>query len=495
MFKKVLIANRGEIAVRIIRTCREMGLRTVALYEAADRGSLHVRLADECVEIADHHAFLDGDQILRLAQQTGADAIHPGYGFLAENTDFIRSCQSAGLTFVGPPAEVVALTRNKIGALQHARAAGVPTVAFAEGTFGDGEDEALRAAAATVGYPLVLKSCSGGRGRGERLVTGPEQLQEAARRSRSEAQVVYANRQIFMERAILPAHQVGVQIMADKHGNLVHLGEREGSLILHNQKIVEEGPALCLTPERREALLATALELARLFKYQNIGTVEFLVDQAGNHYFSEIKARIQIGHTVTEMLTRVDLVREQLRLAAGEPLGLTQADVDVRGWAIMCRLQAEDPANHFLPSPGRLRRVRLPGGPEVRVDTYVYCHADIPPAYDPLLAKVTAWAPDRPRCVDRLRRALEDFTVIGVPNSLPFLLRIFHVQDFIRGDYTTDFLSRRLDEMPRPEAPVTRRDLAIAAATAYALRREAFHPQQPDRIATGWHRESRRLPS
>ncbi len=494
MFEKVLIANRGEIAVRVIRTCREMGLRTVALYEAADLGSLHVRLADECLEVPDYHTFLDATQLVALGVQCGADAVHPGYGFLAEDPDFIQACNDAGMTFIGPPAEVVALTRDKIGALQRARASGVPTVVFSEASYGVGEDDALREAAERIGYPLVLKSCSGGRGRGERLVTKADHLPEAIRRSRAESKTIYGNDRLFLERAILPAHQVGVQIMGDRAGNLIHLGEREGSLIQHNQKIVEEGPALCLTPEGREALLATALQLARLFNYQNIGTVEFLIDEAGNAYFSEIKARIQIEHTITEMMARVDLVREQLRLAAGESLAMTQDEVRLEGWAMMCRVQAEDPADNFLPSPGRLRRVRLPGGPEVRVDTYIYCQADIPAAYDPIVAKITTWAPDRPACISRMRRALEDFTVIGTPNNLPFLLRIFHAPEFVGGRYTTDFLSHPFVEEAPPEALLTRRDLAVAAAVAYVLRREAFNPQQPERVSTGWHRASRRLP-
>jgi acetyl/propionyl-CoA carboxylase alpha subunit len=494
MFRKVLIANRGEIAVRIIRTCREMGLSTVALYETADRGSLHVRLADECAAVPDHHAFLDAALLIRLAQQHGADAIHPGYGFLAEDPEFIRACDEVGITFLGPPVEVVARTRNKIGALQTVRAAGIPTVMFSEQSFSEDEGAALQRTAEVIGYPLVLKSCSGGRGRGERLVTRPEQLAEATRRSRAEARTIYGNQQLYLERAILPAHQVGVQIMGDAAGNLIHLGEREGSLIQHNQKIVEESPALCLTPERRAELLETALRIGRLFNYRNLGTVEFLVDESGAFYFSEIKARIQIEHTLTEMRTRLDLVREQVRLAAGEPLIISQDDLHLDGWAMMCRVQAEDPANAFLPSPGRLRRVRLPGGPEVRVDTYIYCQADIPAAYDPIVAKVTAWAPDREQCINRMRRALEDFTVIGTPTNLPFLLRIFHAPEFIGGRYTTDFLSHPFEETAPPEAAVTRRDLAVIAAVVYALRREAFNPKQPERVASAWHRDSRRLP-
>ncbi len=457
MFKKLLIANRGEIAVRIIRTCRELGIETVALYDPTDRASLHVRLADACVPVANYHSFMDVDLIIELAQAQGADAIHPGYGFLAEDASFVRACEAANITFIGPPAAVVEPLRDKIGTLQAAAAAGIRTVAHSPVSFGEEENEALADSAETVGYPLVIKSCSGGRGRGERLVTSPAHLDESIRRSRVEAQRVYGDSRLFLERAILPAHQVGVQIVADSQGRRIHLGEREGSIIHSNQKIVEEAPALCLTAAQREAMLQTALDLARLFNYENLGTVEFLVDADGVFYFSEFKARIQIEHTLTEMLTGLDLVQLQLLMAAGEPLPLRQADVRLDGWALMCRLRAEDPTNNFLPSPGRLRRVRLPGGPDVRVDTYVYCHCDVPPAYDPLVAKVTVWAPDRPRAVERMRRALEDFTIIGPPTNLPLLTRVMHHPAFV-GRPLYDRLSGPAADGPgdgdrRPAAP------------------------------------------
>lgn len=493
MFKKILIANRGEIAVRIIRTCREMGIRTVALYEISDRDSLHVRLADTCVRLPNHHAFMEPDTILSIAQDQGADAVHPGYGFLAEDVGFIRACEAAGIVFIGPPAEVVAATRNKIGALERARAAGFRTVTHSPHSFDAGEFEAMTAAAQAIGYPLVIKSCSGGRGRGERVVDNPKQLPEIARRAHVEANAVYGNSRLFLEQAILPAHQIGVQIVADRRGNLVHLGDREGSIVHNNQKIVEESPALCLSPAGRAALLEAAVRLAHLFGYQNVGTVEFLVDAAGEFYFSEIKSRIQIEHTLSEMMTRVDLIREQIRLAAGESLGYGQDDVIFRGWAMMCRLQAEDPARRYMPASGHLRRVRLPGGPEVRVDTYLYCDSEVPSFYDPLIAKATVWAADRPACVDRLRRALEDFAVIGVPTNLPRLMEIMRSPAFVAGDYATDLLHQPLETKPATDIEVLRRDLAAAAAVLYARRHEAFAPQTPDQWATGWHRTSRHI--
>ncbi|WP_374688588.1 acetyl/propionyl/methylcrotonyl-CoA carboxylase subunit alpha [Promineifilum sp.] len=493
MYKKILIANRGEIAVRIIRTCREMGIQTVAIYEASDRGSLHVRLADECAQLPGPQSFMDPAAVLAVAQEHEVEAIHPGYGYLAEDAEFIRACEAVGIAFIGPPPEVVEVLRNKIGALEMARAAGFRTVVHSPRSFSEDEYDELAAAADEIGYPVVIKSCRGGRGRGERVVTDPAHLVETVRRAQVETLAVYGNKQLYVERAILPAHQVGVQILADRDGNLVHLGEREGSVVQSNQKIIEEEPALCLTPERREELLDTAVQLARLFKLQNLSTVEFLVDRAGQFYFSEVKARIQIAHTLAEMLAHIDLVREQIRLEFGEPLGYRQEDIVRRGHAIMCRVQAEDPFHRYLPAPGHLRQVRLPGGPEVRVDTYVYAGCDVSPHYDPLVAKVTAWGPDRDTCVNRMRRALEDFILIGAPSNLPLLLRILRDPTFLKGIYSTDFLSR-LEEAPVPEFDRVQRDLAVAAAVLYVRRREVFNPQTPDQWATGWHRSSRKLP-
>jgi acetyl/propionyl-CoA carboxylase alpha subunit len=493
MFKKILIANRGEIAVRIIRTCRDLGLATLALYQRPDLGSLHVRLADEAVELTSPAGFGDAAAIVAIARHAGADAVHPGYGFLAEQADFNAACRAAGLAFVGPPPEVVAILRDKIVALNAARAYGYPTMPYSPRPFGESDLEAVRAEAERLGYPVVVKSLIGGRGRGERLVRGPDRLAEAVQRAQAEAHAVYGDKRVYLEKAILPAHQIGVQVLADAHGAVIHLGEHEGSIIYGNQKIVEEAPAPCLTAEGRARLCQAAVELARLFDYRNAGTVEFLVDAAGQYFFTEIKARIQIEHPVTEMVTRLDLVREQLRLAAGEPLGRTQAEVAGRGHAILCRVNAEDPSQRFLPTPGLLRRVRLPGGPEVRVDTYAYSGCQVPAEYDPIVAKVTVWAEDRPACLGRLRRALEDFTLIGTPTTLPLLQHLLDHPDFLQGCYTTELLAQALEEAAPPPA-AHRRDLAVAAAVAYVLRHQAIQPATPDRLRSGWHRASRQLP-
>jgi acetyl-CoA carboxylase, biotin carboxylase subunit len=492
MFKKILIANRGEIAARIERTCREMGIQTVALYEKADEGSLHVRLADECVLLGEKGGFVDPDLIVRLAQEKGVDAIHPGYGFWAEEADFIGKCETAGITFIGPPAEVVRPVRNKIAALEYAHRAGFPTTEHSQVTFGETEFDALRVEAERLGYPLIIKSCRGGRGRGERLVRTAGELERAVHRAQTEAYAVYADRSVYLEKAIQPAHQISVQILADGYGNLVHLGEREGSLIQGNQKIVEETPAPSLTPVQRERLWQMALDLARLFKYQNVGSVEFLVDQAGNLYFTEIKARISTASPLTELVSRVDLVREQIRIAAGEPFTLTSWDAARQGWAMECHIRAEDPSTNFMPSPGRLRRVRLPGGPEVRVDTFAYSGCDVPPQYDPLIAKLVVWGRNRALALEKMQRALDEINLFGTATNIALLQRIVRNPDFAAGNYTTQFLARLFNAEPNP--PEQLRDLAVAAAVLFARESEVFQPTVPERVTQGWHRESRRLP-
>lgn len=494
MFKKILIANRGEIGVRIARTCREMGINTVALYDESDRGSLHVRLADECVLLDRPGDLFDRQKIIAIAQKTGVDAIHPGYGFLAEEADFISACQEAGITFIGPPAEIVDALRNKIQTLQTARAAGFPTPDYAGVSFGEENLQIIDAEAEKLGYPVIIKSCSGGRGRGERLAKAPRHLAKAVRRSQAMGQAVYGNKRVYLEKAILPAYQIGVQIVADKFGNIIHFGEREGSVLQDGHKIVEEAPSLRLSQELREELWQTALELGRLFNYENVGTVEFIVDSEGQYYFSEIKSRIQVEHPLTEMQTRIDLVREQICIAAGEKMTRCQEEVHLDGWTMMCRVRANDPWRDFLPTPGTLKHVRLPGGPEVRVDTYIYCNCEVPAAYVPMLAKLTVWAEDRDMCLQRLRRALEDFTIIGTPTNLPQLQRIVRAPEFTSGAYTTDFQVPLFDDDPAQEPPDHLADLAAAAAVLYMRRNQMINPQISERQQSGWHKSSRRLP-
>jgi acetyl/propionyl-CoA carboxylase alpha subunit len=494
MFKKILITNRGVIATRIIRTCHDMGIEAVALYTATDRGSLHVRLADECVQLDSPTDLFDSDLLIDIARRKGADAIHPGYGFLAEEAGFIRACAAAGIAFIGPSAAVVEPLRNKISAQDKARAAGFATPQHSAAAFGPADFAALSDAAAAIGYPIIIKSCSGGRGRGERLALSPRYLPEAVRQAQAVSQAVYGNRQVYLEKAILPAYQVGVQIMADKHGRLIHLGEREGSILQTGFKIVEESPATCLTGEQRLNLWQTALEIARLFNYDSLGTVEFLVDKDGNFFFSEIKARIQVDHQLTEMRARLDLVREQIRLAAGEDLTLEQEDILLDGWSMLCRVRANDPWHQHMTSPGRLTRVHLPGGPEVRVDTYVYCNCEVPAEYDPLLANLSTWAPDRELCRRRMDRALQDFSLVGTASNLPLLQEIIAAPQFVNGTYTTDFMVQLGEPGPAHAPDEHLADLAAATALLYLQRNQLFNPQPSPRLAGGWHDSSRRLP-
>jgi acetyl-CoA carboxylase, biotin carboxylase subunit len=490
MFKKILIANRGEIAVRIIQTCREMGIQTLAVYEAADRGSLHVRMADEAVEI-EAGGFLKPEVLVKVATQYCADAVHPGYGFLAEIPEFIRACTAAGVTFIGTPAAVLDNAHPKLNALAVAEKAGIPTVTHSPDSYDETQTAALNAEAEKLGFPLVIKSCSGGRGPGERLARTPAKLEEAVRSAQAEAFAFFGSRCVYLEKAIIPVHQVSVQILADKHGNVVHLGEREGSLLYGNRKLIEESPAPSLDQTQREQMWQNAVQIAKLFKFEGAGTVEFLVDKEGTFYFTEIKARIQTEHPITELRTGLDLIAEQIFIAAGEPLSVTQADIRLTGWAMLCRINAEDPQNRFMPSPGKIERIRLPGGSNVRVDTYADSSTEIPGTYDPLFAKLSVWGSDRKACLRRLQRALGEFLVEGMPTNLPYLTRIVHAPAFIEGEYSTNAPTKLM----REDTPgATLRDLAAIAAVLYLRRNLISQPVTPTRMQSGWHRDSRRLP-
>lgn len=493
MFKKILVANRGEIAVRVIRACRDMGIGTIAVYTESDRDSLHVRLADECLPLHSELRYGDIKEILELALAYGADAIHPGYGFLAERPEFAQACADVGVTFIGPPADVIAALQVKINSMDTAASAGFYVPDHSESSCTPYDEEALQAAAEDLGFPVVVKACRGGRGRGSRVVYKPEKLLKTVAQASREAAMIYGDSRLYLERAIAPSHYVAVQILADNEGNMVHLGEREGSLLLHNQKLFSESPAPCLSQEQRERLWQAALEIARLFDYRNAGAVEFLVDGQGRFYFTEIKARIQIEHPVSEMVSGVDIVREQIRIAAGQPLGYGQEDIHLHGWAMQARINAEDPWNNYLPSPGTLERFRLPGGPMVRVDTYGCGGCRVPVRYDPLLANLVVGGETRAECVARLRRALEDFKVVGVQTNLPLHLKVVNDPKFIAGQMDTSFLQRMKLEIGSESAGM-RRDLAVAAAVAFVLRNQRSRATTPTRVQSGWHRASRHLP-
>jgi acetyl-CoA carboxylase, biotin carboxylase subunit len=442
---KVLVANRGEIAVRVIRACRELDLGTVAVYSTADREALHVRLADEAVCIGSPRArdsYLNVTALLLAATQTGADAVHPGYGFLAENAAFAAACHDAGLVFVGPEPEAIAAMGNKAEARRLAERAGVPTIPGTEGT--TSLKEAVEVAAG-VGYPVMVKAAAGGGGRGIRVARDAGELADMIGQAAMEAEAAFGDGSLYVEKLLVDARHVEMQVLGDRVGNLIHLFERECSIQRRRQKILEESPSPALEPAAREVIAEAALSLARAVDYTSAGTVEFLVDRNGSFYFIEMNTRIQVEHPVTELVTGIDLVKEQLRVAAGEPLSVRQEEVALEGWSLEFRINAEDPERSFLPSPGEIVALEVPGGPGVRVDTAAYAGYHVPPFYDSLLAKLIVWGRDREEAIARGRRALREFRIDGVKTTIPFHLELLEDEAFLAGDYHVEFLERRLD--------------------------------------------------
>ncbi|MDX6717109.1 MAG: acetyl-CoA carboxylase, biotin carboxylase subunit [Baekduia sp.] len=443
--RKVLIANRGEIAVRIIRSCRELGLATVAVYSEADADALHVRRADEAVAIGKppaHASYLNVAALLEAATRTGADAVHPGYGFLSESARFAEACRRQGLTFVGPSAQALEQMGDKSVARGLARAAGVPTVPGADHVT---DARSASAAAAKLGYPVLVKAAAGGGGRGIHVARSDAELAEALRMAEREARAAFGDKALYLEKLLEGARHVEVQVLGDHHGNVVHLYDRDCSLQRRRQKLIEEGPSPALSPGQRQAMAAAAVGLAASVGYAGAGTVEFLVDRAGGFHFIEMNTRLQVEHAVTEAITGLDLVRAQLLIAAGEPLGMRQEDVPLSGNAIEFRINAEDPDNGFMPCPGRITAVELPGGPGVRVDTAVYAGSDVVPFYDSLVAKVIVWAPDREQAIRRGRRALQELRLEGVKTTTPLHLRLLDDERVRRGEVHTGYLEELLD--------------------------------------------------
>jgi len=446
VFRKVLVANRGEIAVRVIRACRELGIRTVAVYSEADRDCLHVRLADEAFCIGPPPAgesYLNIPNILSTAEVTGAEAIHPGYGFLAENPHFAEICRDAGIAFIGPSPEAMEAMGNKARAREIAQRAGVPIVPGSQGPVRT-VDEAL-AVADRIGYPLLIKASAGGGGKGMRVVHSREELGRAMAMAQREAEAAFGSGEVYLEKYLDEPRHIEVQILADTRGNVVHLGERECSIQRRHQKLLEEAPAPGLSPRLRANLHRAAVRIAQAIRYTSAGTVEFLVDKEENFYFMEMNTRIQVEHPVTEMITGLDLVREQIRIAEGERLSFSQRDVEFRGHAMECRINAEDPAHDFRPSPGTIRGLVLPGGPGIRVDTHVYAGYTIPPYYDSLVAKVIAWGRDRSEAMARMDRALREFEIVGIRTTIPFHRLLLENAFFRRGEVYTNFVQRRMD--------------------------------------------------
>jgi acetyl-CoA carboxylase biotin carboxylase subunit len=444
MFGKILIANRGEVALRILRTCREMGIRSVVAHSTADAGSLPVRLADESICIGPEdsaQSYLNIPRLIAAAEVTEAEAVHPGYGFLAENATFADICRACSIRFIGPSPEVIRLLGDKVRAREVARKADVPTLPGSEGAVRD-EAEA-RAVAEALGYPVLLKASMGGGGRGIRIVWDADALAAAVRTCQSEAAAAFGSSEIYLERYVEGARHVEVQVLADGRGHTIHLGERDCSIQRRHQKLLEESPCPVMAPAVRRELTDAALRLCRAAGYESAGTMEFLLDRSGRFYFLEANTRIQVEHPVTEMLTGVDLVRAQILIAAGEPLGIRQEDVVLRGHAIECRVTAEDPVT-FVPSPGRITAFVAPGGPGVRVDSHCFAGYTVPPHYDSLVAKVITHGSDRSEAVARMRRAVAEFVVEGIQTSLPLHARLLADPRFAAGDYSTTFVESGL---------------------------------------------------
>jgi acetyl-CoA carboxylase, biotin carboxylase subunit len=445
--RRVLIANRGEVAVRIIRACRELGLETVAVYSTADRDSLHVRLAERAVHIGPPHpaqSYLSIPSLVAAATTTGCDAVHPGWGFLAENADFARACEENDLVFVGPRPESIETMGDKIQAKEAAARAGVPLVPGSEGA---ATLEQARELGASIGFPLLLKAAAGGGGRGMRLVHRPEELDAAYSTASAEAEAAFSDPSLYVEKAVVDARHVEIQVLGDGEGGVLTLGERDCSIQRRHQKLVEEAPSPALTPELRAEMEGVAARACETLRYRGAGTIEFLVDRDRRFYFIEMNTRLQVEHPVTELLTGIDLAQAQLRVAGAEPLPQT-GRAELRGHAIEIRINAEDPAHDFRPAPGTVTRFRPPLGPGVRVDTHVEEGYRIPPFYDSLIAKVIVWAEDRPRAIGRCARALEELVLEGVPTTRELALDILRSDAFASGDYTTGFLAEAAAELP-----------------------------------------------
>ena len=445
MFKKVLIANRGEIALRVIRACRELGIQTVAVYSEADRDSLHVRFADDDVCIgppASRESYLKIPRIIAAAEITGADAIHPGYGFLAENAEFSEMCTASGITFIGPTAHQIRVMGDKASARRAMAECGVPIVPGTPGPVED-VDEAL-AFAESIGFPVIIKASAGGGGKGMRVAKDADDFSRSFTLARSEALSAFGNGDVYVEKYLLSPRHIEFQILGDTHGNCVHLGERDCSVQRRHQKLIEEAPSPAMTPDLRLRMGADAVRGAKAIDYVGAGTIEMLLDTDGSYYFMEMNTRIQVEHPVTEMLTGVDLVQEQIRVAAGFPLSVTELPA-LRGHVMECRVNAEDPMRNFQPSPGRVNTFHPPGGPGVRVDSHVYAGYTVPPYYDSLLAKLIVQAATREECVKRMQVALESFIIEGPTTTIPFLAKVMQNATFQSGDFDTKFLERETD--------------------------------------------------
>ncbi|MEM7348163.1 MAG: acetyl-CoA carboxylase biotin carboxylase subunit [Chloroflexota bacterium] len=483
MLKKILVANRGEIAVRIVRACQELGYDAVAIYSTVDRMAPHVRMAQEAYEIGPPQAsesYLRGDKIIEIALQCGADGIHPGYGFLAENGDFAQAVIDAGLTWIGPPPKAIRMMGDKVVARTTMGAAGVPLVPGTDMTENMSDDD-LIAAAATVGYPLLVKAAAGGGGKGMRIVQDEESLNDAIRTARREAQSAFGDDRVYLEKLIENARHIEIQILGDEHGNVIHLGERECSIQRRHQKLIEEAPSPVVDEAMRQKMGSIAVEAAKAVNYSSAGTMEFVVDRDKNFYFLEMNTRLQVEHPVTEMVTGVDIVKEMLRVASGRKLRYAQEDIQVKGWAMECRILAEDPVNNFMPSIGNIIGLTTPTGPGVRVDSGIYFGIDVPPYYDSMMAKLIVLGETRAEAIMRMRRALEEFRITGVATTIPLHLQLMNSTRFQAGQIDTSFLEKvfNMNQTPKPNNTQIAAIVATLAAHQRSQRAILLHQGGP----------------
>lgn len=442
MFNKILIANRGEIAVRIIRACRELGVKTVAVYSDADRRSLHVAMADEAYHIGPPppgESYLAINKIVDVAKRSGAEAVHPGYGFLSEKEAFASACEKEGIVFIGPSSEAIRLMGDKITARKIAQRAKVPLVPGSQGAVTD--VEAVRVAK-KIGYPIMIKASAGGGGKGMRLVKKPDEFESSLRMARSEARSAFGDDSVYVEKFVEQPRHVEIQVIGDSHGNVLHLFERECSIQRRHQKVIEESPSPAISDKTRKKMGEVAVKIAKAVSYRGAGTIEFIMDHKENFYFLEMNTRIQVEHPVTEMVTGFDIVKWMIRIAAGEKLPFKQRHISMKGHALECRIYAEDPESNFLPSPGKLEYVRVPSGPGVRDDSSIYSGYEVTPFYDPMLSKLIVWADTREEAIKKMNSVLREYVVLGVKTNIGFLRRVMDNEEFIRGKFDTGFIER-----------------------------------------------------
>ncbi|MBC8525468.1 MAG: acetyl-CoA carboxylase biotin carboxylase subunit [Candidatus Cloacimonetes bacterium] len=445
MFKKILVANRGEIAVRILRACKEMGITSATIYSDADKTALHTRYADEVYYIGKAPAtesYLRIAKIIEIAKRAKVDAIHPGYGFLAENTEFARECEKNNIIFIGPNSKAIELLGDKIASKKTMTKAGIPVIPGGEDEVKEGRDEEAIGIAQEIGFPVLIKAAGGGGGKGMRVVRDKSELAGAIKQARNEAKSAFGNPAVFIEKFLESPRHIEFQILADNYGNVIHLGERECSVQRRHQKLIEESPSPIMTDEMRKKMGNAAVQAVKVSNYTNAGTVEFMVDKDRNFYFLEMNTRLQVEHPVTELVTGIDIVKEQLKIASGEKLVLKQNDIELNGSAIECRISAEDPENNFVPSTGKITELIEPGGPGVRVESGIYEGFEVPIFYDPLIAKLLVWAPTRKEAISRMKRALHEYQIRGIKTSIQFHLLVMENTKFVDGNYNTTFIDK-----------------------------------------------------